>query len=226
MVPPIFIYRYTDLHTHTHSRMYIYIYYTRSIQLLYIHTSQCVTHNAASSRWSWHGMATRNWEILRPFATTGVSWSWKKMQNGEEQRGFDGKSPRSLSPSGPKRFVLGLDWRIWLDTCLLAGWSEWNPKSSLAYHTLKSPGKYKEVQIHGEIDLTKNVERIVINERHKARKSQYEEKANFWKVNLTRIPEITLWNGVGTLGTHAKRNKFHSQSIMPRHNVLALVSFS
>lgn len=35
-------------------------------------------------------------------------------------------------------------------------------------------GKYKEVQIHGEVDLSKHVERIVINERHQARKAEYE----------------------------------------------------
>ena len=45
-------------------------------------------------------------------------------------------------------------------------------------------GKYKEVQIHGEIDLHKHVDRIVINERHQARKAIYEEPCRRFRVKF------------------------------------------
>eukprot|EP00913_Durusdinium_trenchii_P003705 g3429.t1 len=78
-------------------------------------------------------------------------------------------------------------------------------------------GKYKEVQIHGEIDLTKNVERIVINERHKARKSQYEEKANFWKEmaaqkgwQIVWVEEMAQELKAKALGKELTRKEFDS----------------
>lgn len=45
-------------------------------------------------------------------------------------------------------------------------------------------GKYKEAQIHGEIDLKKHVERLVVSERHRTESAWIEElaRAHGWKM--------------------------------------------
>ena len=47
-------------------------------------------------------------------------------------------------------------------------------------------GKYKEVQIHGEVDLKNHVARLVANERHRSRKNRTAvlRKADFSAVKL------------------------------------------
>lgn len=71
-------------------------------------------------------------------------------------------------------------------------------------------GKYKEVQIHGEIDLSKHVERIVINERHQARKSTYEEMAakKGWQIAWVKEMEEELQ--AKSFGKELSRQEFDS----------------
>ncbi|CAK9073032.1 Calcium-dependent protein kinase 15 [Durusdinium trenchii] len=78
-------------------------------------------------------------------------------------------------------------------------------------------GKYKEVQIHGEIDLTKNVERIVINERHKARKSQYEEMAAQKGWQIVWVEEMAQELKAKALGKELTRKEFDSILVPWRH---------
>jgi len=51
-------------------------------------------------------------------------------------------------------------------------------------------GKYKEVQIHGEIDLNKHVDRIVVAERHKNQQSLMEGIANSHGWRLTWMKDM------------------------------------
>jgi len=55
-------------------------------------------------------------------------------------------------------------------------------------------GKYKEVQLHGEIDLTKHVERIVIHGRHRKREKIYQDLAQTkgWQISWVEDMEQEL----------------------------------
>lgn len=77
-------------------------------------------------------------------------------------------------------------------------------------HLCHDWGKYKEVQIHGEIDLSKHVERIVINERHIARKAQYEEMAQNKGWQIAWVKEMVEELKAKSFGKELSRQEFDS----------------
>eukprot|EP00931_Biecheleriopsis_adriatica_P053888 TRINITY_DN3164_c0_g1_i1.p1 TRINITY_DN3164_c0_g1~~TRINITY_DN3164_c0_g1_i1.p1 ORF type:complete len:585 (+),score=144.75 TRINITY_DN3164_c0_g1_i1:45-1799(+) len=60
-------------------------------------------------------------------------------------------------------------------------------------------GKYKEVQIHGEVDFKKHVERLVVNDKHSSRNDWIEKiaKAHGWKVTWMKDMEVELKGRTG-----------------------------
>ncbi|CAJ1343449.1 unnamed protein product [Effrenium voratum] len=69
-------------------------------------------------------------------------------------------------------------------------------------------GKYKEVQIHGEIDLSKHVERLVVPERHSDHAAEYDDlaKAKGWQITWAEEMERELEQKAG--GAEMSREDF------------------
>lgn len=71
-------------------------------------------------------------------------------------------------------------------------------------------GKYKEAQIHGEVDLTKHCERLVVNERHRSQKKWVEgiaKKHGFALSWMDDMKEAMAKEGKSGLGVTADEMK-------------------
>lgn len=77
-------------------------------------------------------------------------------------------------------------------------------------------GKYKEAQIHGEVDLTKHCERLVVNERHRSQAKWIEgigKKHGFavsWMDDMKKELESQGSSGMGVAEWKAKLSKMQS----------------